>query len=463
VIATLDRLAALDYPQFEVLVIDNNTSDERLWQPVEAYCRRLGERFRFLHVEGIAGAKAGALNWAARFIDPRAELVAVVDADYHVAAEWLRATVGFFDDPTVGFVQPPHAYRDWQDRRFLRWANWEYSVFFATGMVALQEHRAGITVGTMSVIRKRALDDAGGWAEWCMTEDSELAIRIHALGYRSVYLTEPLGWGLIPETFASYRQQRFRWTYGPVQELRHHWKQFLPARLGGAERYSRSQRVHHANYGLDVAMVGVRLLAWPFAIAAAISLVTHHEHVPVPLPLWVASTVMLVSGLLIRWIRYCKVTGASLREAIGAVVAYQALTHTITIAALRAAIGLPAEWQRTDKFQPRAHRPLAATRTETGIGAALVGVAIIVFSLGRDGLALMLAIGLVLQALIYLSAPVVAAIAARDSTRTARDRLVLLPDADGVLTRLRAMTDLLPTPQSRRWSPTLDPEEVAAG
>lgn len=62
VIGTLDALARLDYPDFEVMVIDNNTADERLWRPVQEHCARLG--FRFLRVEGITGAKAGALNWA---------------------------------------------------------------------------------------------------------------------------------------------------------------------------------------------------------------------------------------------------------------------------------------------------------------------------------------------------------------------------------------------------------------
>ena len=64
VIATLESLARLDYPNFEVLVIDNNTADPALWRPVEAHCQALGERFRFLRVEGITGAKAGALNYA---------------------------------------------------------------------------------------------------------------------------------------------------------------------------------------------------------------------------------------------------------------------------------------------------------------------------------------------------------------------------------------------------------------
>ena len=61
---TLNGLAALDYPNFEVLVIDNNTVDEKVWQPVEQYCARLGERFRFFHLPKWPGYKAGALNFA---------------------------------------------------------------------------------------------------------------------------------------------------------------------------------------------------------------------------------------------------------------------------------------------------------------------------------------------------------------------------------------------------------------
>jgi Glycosyltransferase like family 2 len=418
VIETLDHLAALEYPAFEVVVIDNNTSDPRLWHPVQTHCARLGPRFRFLHVEGISGAKAGALNWAASHIDKRAELIAVVDADYHVDPRWLRATVGFFDDPSVGFVQPPHAYRQWQHRRFGRMANWEYTMFFASGMVALQEHDAGITVGTMSIIRRSALHVAGGWAEWCLTEDSEVAIRIHELGYRSIYLREPLGRGLIPRTFESYRRQRFRWTYGPVQELRAHWREFLPRALGGAPTLDPSQRVHHANHGLDVAMIGLRGLAWPFAIATAVSMVAHHEHAAVPFVLWLAATVALISSVVVRWLQFCKVTGAPLAGAVGAVVAYQALTHAIIVASLSACIGRPATWNRTDKFSNRPHTPLRATRMETVIGLSLMCASAAVFVLGFGGLTTMFAIGFAMQGAVYLSSPIVALVAAADHDLT---------------------------------------------
>lgn len=203
-------------------------------------------------------------------------------------------------------MQAPHAYRQHTSNRILRWADWEYKVFFTTGVVALKEHNAGLTVGTMSLIRREALERAGGWVKWCLTEDSELSVRIHALGYDSVYLTEPQGWGLIPDSFAAYRKQRFRWTYGPVQELRQHWRLFVPERLGGVRsELSWRQKIHHGNHGLDVACISIRALALPIGAAAAVSLAIHHEQITMPFALWAASTAVLVGSMILRYRVYC--------------------------------------------------------------------------------------------------------------------------------------------------------------
>ena len=61
---TLEALAQVDYPNLEVLVMDNNTKDPAVWQPVEEDCKRLGSKFRFFHLENWPGFKAGAINHA---------------------------------------------------------------------------------------------------------------------------------------------------------------------------------------------------------------------------------------------------------------------------------------------------------------------------------------------------------------------------------------------------------------
>ena len=62
--ATLDALARLDYPNFECVVVINNTPDPAFWRPIEDHCRALGARFKFIHQDNVSGFKAGALRLA---------------------------------------------------------------------------------------------------------------------------------------------------------------------------------------------------------------------------------------------------------------------------------------------------------------------------------------------------------------------------------------------------------------
>jgi len=414
VIATLDSLAALDYPNFEVQVIDNNTSDPDLWRPVQQHCTQLGDRFGFHHVEGLTGAKAGALNYVLDHTNPSATLIAVIDADYQVEPSFLADTVGFFDDQAMGFVQTPHAYRDWHDSLFLRMCNWEYASFFATGMVSLNERNAGITVGTMCVIRRDALELAGRWATWCLTEDSELAVRIHAAGYSSVYLRQVYGRGLIPDTFAGYRKQRFRWTYGPVSELARHFRLYLPGRWRQPSALTRAQRVHHATHGLYGVTTGLSLLALPLGALTAASMIEHKERLKLPFPLWIAATLLLVAGTAMRWITYRTLLGARPRDWLASVLATNALSHVVLIANLTAMLGRSVPWQRTDKFR-RAGRgigALAETRTESLLAlTCLTTGALIVAVHAAHGLTAMLAVGFTLRGMQYGAAPLVTLVA----------------------------------------------------
>src|SRR5574340_189946 len=116
VIETLNAISRLDYPDFEVLVIDNNTDDESLWRPVQAHCEHLGPRFRFFHLMPWPGYKSGALNYGLEQTAPDAQIMGIVDADYQVEPNWLADLVGHFADSEVGFVQTPQDYRDIKSR-----------------------------------------------------------------------------------------------------------------------------------------------------------------------------------------------------------------------------------------------------------------------------------------------------------------------------------------------------------
>jgi cellulose synthase/poly-beta-1,6-N-acetylglucosamine synthase-like glycosyltransferase len=228
----------------------------------------------------------------------------------------------------MGFVQSPHDYREWEDSLYLKMCYWEYKWFYHTSLVSQNERNSARTVGTMCLIRRTALEEAGGWAEWCATEDSELAIRIHALGYSSVYLNTTFGRGLIPETFDGFKRQRFRWTCGPVQELKHHWHLYLPWRLRRPSALSAFQRIHHLNHGLENLTPGLALLFTPLGVAVSASMMLHGELVHVPLILALTTLVILAAGFAHRWLVYRVIMGCSLKDVLGAFVAGSALNHT---------------------------------------------------------------------------------------------------------------------------------------
>src|SRR6185437_5721886 len=97
-IATLDAVARLDYANFECVLVINNTPDPALWRPVEEHCGTLGDRFKLLRVEQLAGYKAGALRLALAHTAPDAEIIGVIDADYAVDPAWLKDLVPQFAD-----------------------------------------------------------------------------------------------------------------------------------------------------------------------------------------------------------------------------------------------------------------------------------------------------------------------------------------------------------------------------
>src|SRR5579862_878509 len=128
-VQTLDAVARLDYPNFECVVVINNTPDPALWEPVEAHCRTLGERFKFLRVDKLDGYKAGALRLALDHTAADAQIIGTIDADYVVEPNWLKDLVPLFADARVGFVQAPQDHRD-GDRSVMHCAmNAEYAGF----------------------------------------------------------------------------------------------------------------------------------------------------------------------------------------------------------------------------------------------------------------------------------------------------------------------------------------------
>ena len=249
VIATLESLLALDYPSYEIIMVDDNTKDPAVWGPVAAFCRQSGISFH--HLEDWPGFKSGALNYALGVTDPRAEVVGVVDSDYLVDADWLRRTAPLFADPAVAFVQTPQHYRDWEHSSYLRRLFYSYEYFFSVTQASRNERDAAIFGGTMGLIRRSTLEEVGGWDEWCITEDAELSLRLLRRGWSGLHVERPFGRGVMPLTFEALKRQRFRWCFGGVQILRKHWRSLMPWDRSPDNRLSLRQRYDYLAGGVQ--------------------------------------------------------------------------------------------------------------------------------------------------------------------------------------------------------------------
>jgi len=235
---TLDAIARLDYPSYECVVVINNTPDPAMWQPIEEHCAKLGERFKFVRADNLQGFKAGALRLAIVHTAADAEVIGVIDADYVVQPDWLKDLVPLFADASVGLIQAPQDHRD-ERRSVLHYAmNAEYAGFFDIGMVQRNEVNAIIVHGTMCLVRRTALEAAGGWSSDTICEDTDLGLTILEHGWHAHYTNKRYGHGLLPDTFEAYKKQRDRWAYGGFQILKKHWRRFLP----GASLLTREQK-----------------------------------------------------------------------------------------------------------------------------------------------------------------------------------------------------------------------------
>ena len=347
VIASLNALARLDYSDFEVLVIDNNTRDPAAWQPVEEHCRRLGERFRFFHVAPLAGFKAGALNFALTHTHPDARVIGVIDSDYQVERSWLRDLAPLFSDPDIAIVQAPQDYRDGQESLFKAMCQSEYRGFFHIGMVTRNERDAIIQHGTMTLVRRSSLESVEGWSEWCITEDAELGLKLFEQGHSAFYVPRSYGRGLTPDTFLDFKKQRFRWAYGAVLILRAHLAELLGLRRSAL---TPGQRYHFIAGWLPWLADGLNLIFNLAAIAWTVAMVLAPDRFAPPHPVFVALPLTLFAFKLSKlFALYRWRVRASFRESVAAGIAGLALSHVIARAMLTGFVNRGIGFFRTPK------------------------------------------------------------------------------------------------------------------
>lgn len=185
------------------LLDDGNSEDTR------AIADELG--INYLARPGNKDAKAGSLNYALKRTS--GDIVAVFDVDHRPRADFLERTVGHFQDAKVGFVQTSLTYRN-QPASWTAKAAAEFGTeYFSLVNAGKSRVGAATMMGSNSLIRRQALESIGGYRPG-LAEDLETSIAMHAAGWKSRHVDEPLAPGLAPEDLIAWDRQQSKWTRG---------------------------------------------------------------------------------------------------------------------------------------------------------------------------------------------------------------------------------------------------------
>jgi cellulose synthase/poly-beta-1,6-N-acetylglucosamine synthase-like glycosyltransferase len=259
----IDAVCRLDYPagRLEIQVLDDSTDETtEIVARVVARYQEQGVDIHHLHRSDRTGFKAGAL--AAGLGRARGELLAIFDADFVPAPDFLTQSVPYFADPRLGMVQGSWAH-----------INRGYSLLTRVEAILLDGHfmiehaarnRSGCFFnfnGTAGIWRRLAIESAGGWEHDTLTEDLDLSYRAQLHGWKFLYLPELAVPSELPVDVSGFKSQQHRWAKGAVQTGRKLLGKILRAQL--PLRVKLEAFVHLTNNASYPLMVLLALLIFP--------------------------------------------------------------------------------------------------------------------------------------------------------------------------------------------------------
>lgn len=205
---TLEACAAVRYPHTTYLLDD--TRDPAFRVVAEKHGAH------WLPLVGLPGAKAGKIN--AALSRTQEDFILVLDPDHVPFPNFLHRVLGHFRDETVGFVQVVQAYYN-EGRSFTaRGAAEQTYTFYGPTQMGLHGHGAPVAIGANCTFRRRALESIGGHGVG-LAEDLVTSIRLHAAGWKSIYVPEIVSRGLVPEDLGSFYRQQLKWARGVYEVL----------------------------------------------------------------------------------------------------------------------------------------------------------------------------------------------------------------------------------------------------
>ncbi len=284
-------------------------------------------------------AKAGNIN--AAFAQTSGEVIAIFDIDHAPQPDFLEKSMGYFSDPKMGFVQVMLTFHNFDESWVARAAMESSLEFYNPTYQGAHRIGAATLMGSNALIRRQALLSIGGYQSG-LAEDLATSITLHAAGWKSAYVQEPLAPGLCPSNLAAWSVQQLKWARG-VFELLLTTLPRLFNRLTWAQRISYVSRM--TKYWIGPA-VFVHLFATILMLffANAPARAAFHSYLEHLGPLLLMDA--LIRAFALRRYRHANLPPATI---LGAVVLIYASWPIYLVALVFALFRIPVKFQPTPK------------------------------------------------------------------------------------------------------------------
>lgn len=235
----LDSLALLDYPdhRFEIMVLDDST-DETTTLIRQKVAQIASKNINIHHNrrKDRKGYKAGALQ--ENLPQCKGELIAIFDADFRPAPDFITALLPHFSDPAVGMVQARWAHLNREENFLTRIQSYLLDTYFTVEQAGRQA--AGYFInfcGTAGIWRKKCIEESGGWDGNVLSEDLDLSYRAQLKGWKMVYDAETEVPAELPAEVEAFKIQQARWTKGIMQVCRKNGRSVAAAKMPVAKKF----------------------------------------------------------------------------------------------------------------------------------------------------------------------------------------------------------------------------------
>lgn len=226
IVKTLKSLLKSDYPHFEILVVDDGSSDNTNKIVKEKFADE--PRIRLFTLAG--GGKANALEYGLKIA--KGEIIIGLDADTIFTPTTISELAAKFAEKEVGAVAGNakvgnrlNIITRWQALEYITSQNLDRRAF--DGLNAIT-----VVPGAVGAWRREALEAAGGFESNTLAEDQDLTLRVRMLGWRIAYAERAVAFTEAPDSFSCLAKQRFRWSFGTLQCMWKHRRALLNKKFG---------------------------------------------------------------------------------------------------------------------------------------------------------------------------------------------------------------------------------------